>query len=78
MNEAWREEALCQQTDPTLFHPEPDASTRDAKRTCNACPVRLECRDYAITNGEQWGIWGGIEQAELRRLIRVRRAETAA
>ncbi|MFJ8923911.1 WhiB family transcriptional regulator [Streptomyces sp. NPDC102415] len=78
MNDAWREDALCRQTDPALFHPEPGGTTTPAKRTCMACTVRRECLDYAIDTGQHWGIWGGVSQNELRRLVRVARAEVAA
>ncbi|TXS44948.1 WhiB family transcriptional regulator [Streptomyces sp. or43] len=58
--------------------PDVGGSTRDARRTCMACEVRPQCLDYAVQAGEQWGVWGGLGQQELRRLIRARRAETEA
>ena len=38
---AWQAEALCAQTDPEAFFPEKGGSTRDAKRVCGVCPVRV-------------------------------------
>ncbi|WP_329616418.1 WhiB family transcriptional regulator [Streptomyces brevispora] len=76
--ETWRDDALCQQTDPEIFHPEVGGTAAPAKRTCMACEVRRQCLDYAVEAGEQWGVWGGLGQQELRRLIRARRAETTA
>ncbi|WP_435597109.1 WhiB family transcriptional regulator [Streptomyces anulatus] len=76
-NDAWREDALCRQTDPELFHPEVGGTAVPAKQTCMACPVRPDCLDYAIDTRQQWGIWGGVGQKELRRLIRARQAEAA-
>ncbi|MFD9668326.1 WhiB family transcriptional regulator [Rhodococcus sp. NPDC059968] len=32
---------------------------RVAKEICGRCPVRQECRSYALASGEAWGIWGG-------------------
>ncbi|MEU8623244.1 WhiB family transcriptional regulator [Streptomyces sp. NPDC048669] len=78
MGTAWRDDALCQQTDPELFMPEVGGSASDAKRTCMACEVRRQCLDYAVAAGEQRGVWGGLGQPELRRLIRARRAETTS
>lgn len=78
MNEPWREDALCQQTDPELFHPEPGGNTQPAKQTCMACIVRSQCLDYALRTEQFWGIWGGLDQTELRRRIRVRRMGAAA
>lgn len=40
------------------------ADTEDAKRLCSFCPVREECRDYAIANDETDGIWGGLTPDE--------------
>lgn len=78
MTAAWREDALCRQVDPDLFMPEVGGSASLAKRTCEACEVRRQCLDYAVAAEEQWGVWGGLGQQELRRLIRARRAETEA
>ncbi|MGQ4340346.1 WhiB family transcriptional regulator [[Kitasatospora] papulosa] len=78
MNQTWENEALCAQTDPESHYPEPGGSSRDAKRTCLACPVRPECLEYAVTTEQYWGVWGGVSQHELRRLIRAQRAKAAA
>ena len=40
---SWQERALCAQTDPEAFFPEKGGSTRDAKRVCLSCDVRVEC-----------------------------------
>mgnify|MGYP000160797370 CR=1 FL=1 len=58
--------------DPDLFFPERGASTREAKEVCRGCIVRLECLEYALTNGEKFGIWGGLSERERRRLRRQR------
>jgi hypothetical protein len=31
---------------------------KQAQMICRRCPVRQECLDYAMTNGEAWGVWG--------------------
>jgi len=31
---------------------------KKAQMICRRCPVRQECLDYAMTNGEGWGVWG--------------------
>lgn len=66
----WRDYALCAQTDPEAFFPEKGGSTREAKRVCLSCEVRVECLDYAIANGERFGIWGGLSEQERRRVLR--------
>jgi WhiB family transcriptional regulator, redox-sensing transcriptional regulator len=34
--------------------------------------VRGECLEYALANGEKFGIWGGLSERERRRLRRQR------
>lgn len=70
---AWQTDALCAQTDPEAFFPEKGGSTRDAKRVCEACPVKSECLDYAMAHDEKFGIWGGLSERERRRLRRAGR-----
>ncbi len=66
----WQEQALCAQTDPEAFFPEKGGSTREAKRICVGCEVRVECLEYALANDERFGIWGGLSERERRRLKR--------
>jgi WhiB family redox-sensing transcriptional regulator len=65
---SWQERALCAQTDPEAFFPEKGGSTREAKRVCLSCEVRVECLEYALENDERFGIWGGLSERERRRL----------
>jgi WhiB family redox-sensing transcriptional regulator len=74
---SWQERALCAQTDPEAFFPEKGGSTRVAKRTCMSCEVQAECLNYAITNGERFGVWGGLSERE-RRQITSQRSDSAA
>lgn len=64
----WQADALCAQTDPEAFFPEKGGSTRDAKKVCAGCAVRVQCLDYALANDERFGIWGGLSERERRRL----------
>ena len=64
----WQERALCAQTDPEAFFPEKGGSTREAKRVCTTCEVRVECLEYALDHDERFGIWGGLSERERRRL----------
>jgi WhiB family redox-sensing transcriptional regulator len=65
---AWQERALCAQTDPEAFFPEKGGSTREAKKVCLSCDVRVECLEYALQSDERFGIWGGLSERERRRL----------
>ncbi len=64
----WQEQALCAQTDPEAFFPEKGGSTREAKKVCLSCEVRVECLEYALEKDERFGIWGGLSERERRRL----------
>src|ERR1700745_3338739 len=68
----WQDYANCLGVDPDLFFPERGASTREAKEVCRGCVVREECLEYALSNGEKFGIWGGMSERERRRIRRQR------
>ena len=68
----WQTRANCLGVDPDLFFPERGASTREAKSVCAGCEVKDDCLEYALVNGEKFGIWGGLSERERRRLRRQR------
>lgn len=69
---AWKVRANCMGVDPELFFPERGSSTREAKEVCRGCVVREDCLEFAIANGEKFGIWGGMSERERRRVRRAR------
>jgi len=80
---------ICRTTDPEAWFPETgeghSGATRYAKEMCAECPVMVQCRDYAIANNEQHGIWGGMDamqrnklRANTNRSIRNKAAREAA
>lgn len=68
----WEDLANCLGVDPDLFFPERGSSTSDAKAVCRACVVRVDCLEFALRNGEKFGIWGGMSERERRRVRRQR------
>ena len=68
----WKDRANCMGVDPDLFFPERGMSTREAKAVCRGCVVREDCLEYALANGEKFGIWGGLSERERRRIRRAR------
>lgn len=68
IDERWRDQALCAQTDPELFFPEKGSSSADAKRVCDRCDVRDQCLAYALRRDERFGIWGGLSVSERDRI----------
>ncbi|MEU6053106.1 WhiB family transcriptional regulator [Streptomyces xanthochromogenes] len=75
----WRHNAVCREEDPELFFPIGNTGPallqiEEAKAVCrNRCPVMEECLRWALTAGEESGVWGGLSEAE-RRSIRRRAA----
>jgi WhiB family redox-sensing transcriptional regulator len=75
LDTSWQELANCLGVDPDLFFPERGASTREAKEVCRGCVVREDCLEFALANGEKFGIWGGMSERERRRIRRQRALE---
>ena len=74
----WQLAANCLGVEPDLFFPERGASTKEAKAVCQGCEVRDDCLEYALANGEKFGIWGGLSERERRRIRRQRALARAA
>ena len=74
----WQARSNCMGVDPDLFFPERGASTREAKEVCRGCVVREDCLEYALANGEKFGIWGGLSERERRRIRRMRTLQRRA
>jgi WhiB family redox-sensing transcriptional regulator len=66
----WMDAANCATTDPDAFLPEKGGSTRRAKAVCAECDVTAQCLAYALANGEDQGVYGGLSAVERRRLKR--------
>ena len=64
-------EANCIGIDVNMFFTEDGSSTfieeNLLKRTCDACPVKSECLDYAL-NHAVLGWWGGTSEGQRKRL----------
>ncbi len=67
----WQDHAACREADPLLFfHPQNERGSsrirrdREAKLVCAACPVRMECADYAVRAREPYGVWGGLSEED--------------
>jgi WhiB family transcriptional regulator, redox-sensing transcriptional regulator len=67
----WQERARCREFDPEIFFPEKGGSSREAKRICAECEVRIQCLNYALRRDERYGVWGGMSERERRRLKRM-------
>ena len=73
----WMQKAACRGLDPELFYPQRGITTKEAKAVCDSCEVCALCLEYALVNGEKFGIWGGLAERQ-RRKLRQRRARGSA
>lgn len=69
VSDGWREYAACASLDPTDFFPElsplPSVEvTAHAKEICSQCAVRAQCLGHALSNNEEFGVWGGLTARE--------------
>ena len=78
MSGDWRDLAVCGELRSDLFFPEDPAQAVSAQKVCAGCPVRLQCRDYALRHGIVHGVWGGMTGEDRERLIRRRAAKRRA
>ncbi len=78
LDTSWQEFSNCLGVDPDLFFPERGASTREAKEVCRGCVVKDDCLEFALANGEKFGIWGGMSERERRRIRRQRALDRQA
>ena len=72
---SWRDEAACRGLDTEVFFPLSDEEADEAKAICATCPVREECLEFALLTRQDDGVWGGLTEAERRRLRRRRRVQ---
>lgn len=70
--EPWMDEGICGQVEGDLWFPEKGGSTADAKRICMGCPVRQICLEFALSNNERFGIYGGKSERERRKIAKDR------
>jgi WhiB family transcriptional regulator, redox-sensing transcriptional regulator len=77
----------CAHNSNNLFYADHqhNGQVQEAKAVClgthpdhpGRCPVLDQCLDYALENGEKWGVWGGCSERERRRIRRQRRRDAA-
>ena len=42
---------------------------------CTGCVVQRSCREYAIATGQTKGVWGGLNEFELKLAVRRRQTQ---
>jgi WhiB family transcriptional regulator, redox-sensing transcriptional regulator len=72
---SWAARASCADTGPAVFFPPHGDPAAQARQICARCPVRSDCLTYALDADERYGIWGGLDPDERRRLRRKLRTD---
>lgn len=70
--DSWRTKARCTKLGiaTSVFYPDSEKGTKAAIKICSDCEVRTPCLEYAIATREENGVWGGVSEDELGKLIR--------
>lgn len=77
----WQFKAACRGEDAAMFfapnyfekrHEKEAREQRARDAYCNRCEVREQCLEYALRIREPHGMWGGMNEAQRRALLRVR------
>lgn len=63
------QDAACLGGDPSLWFDYDAESRRAAKAICAGCPIRVECLAHALATPELFGVWGGKDERERRRIL---------
>lgn len=68
----WMKNAVCKddKIDGNIFFSNNDEGVEIAKHICEDCPVMEACREYAINNHIEHGVWGGTSERERRLRLR--------
>ena len=65
----WVEEALCRGADPEQFFQRGKRKSRPAIQICERCQVRQQCLEYALREGIELGVWGGLTSRQRRAVL---------
>lgn len=67
----WRDASVCRGSNTDRWFPKPGnaLAVNDAKTFCFSCPSMLQCARYALTTGQEDGVWGGLSEGQ-RNTIR--------
>ena len=66
----WQQHAACRGRPGLFFSPDGERGPfrlrriGRAKQVCGSCPVQVQCRRYALSAAEPYGVWGGLSESE--------------
>ena len=67
----WSNRAACLTAEPEVFFPVGSGGgaldeISAAKAICASCAVLADCREYALSSRQPFGVWGGMDEVERR------------
>ncbi|WP_434593459.1 WhiB family transcriptional regulator [Streptomyces sp. A5-4] len=72
----WSDDAACGGIETAVFFPvgkggvPASVDAAYAKSFCLGCPVRPDCLGHALSQREDFGVWGGLDEDERAELLR--------
>lgn len=63
----WFSQAPCKSASDEFFSSKP-SEQRKAVKVCNSCQFLDTCKEWALTNPHDYGVWGGMTPADLRKI----------
>lgn len=67
---AWLATAPCKAEPDAMFPGSYAPDVEYAKGFCRRCPAVERCLQWALDTGEEYGVWGGLSEAERRTIQR--------
>jgi WhiB family redox-sensing transcriptional regulator len=66
----WAVFSACKTEEPSLFFASTRADERAALAICDTCTVADQCLEFALETRERFGVWGGTNERDRRKLFR--------
>jgi hypothetical protein len=66
----WAVYSACKEADPEIFFAATRADERAAVAVCTTCSVADQCLEFAIETRERFGVWGGTNERQRRKMLR--------
>ena len=66
----WAVYSSCREAEPEIFFASTRADERAAIAVCKTCAVADQCIEFAIETRERFGVWGGTNERERRRMLK--------
>jgi len=66
---SWRALSLCVVYPSVDFFDGSQQNKRKCRMICAECQVRPQCLQFSLDNGEEYGVWGGLDDVERKQLM---------